>query len=125
NNYLAAIGQTKGGLLQMNLTADTDLRTVEEFRRLVIREEEGAIVRLEDIADVVLGAENYDAEVRFSGKKAVFMAIYVMPNANSLDVIGRVREAMKGIVDDLPSGMEAHIAYDSTTYIEDAIDEVR
>jgi multidrug efflux pump len=124
NNYLSAIGQTKGGLLQMNLTADTDLRTVEEFRRLIVREENETPVRLEDIADVVLGAETYDASVRFSGQDAVFMAIYVMPNANSLEVIARVNEAMAGIKANLPTGMKASIAYDSTTYIDSAINAV-
>ncbi len=67
NNFLAAVGQTKGALIQVNLTADTNLNTVQEFQRLVVREQNGAIVRIGDIADVSLGAENYDAEVRFSG----------------------------------------------------------
>ena len=91
NNFLAAVGQTKGPLIQVNLTANTDLRSVRGFKQLVIREQDGAIVRLEDIADVVLGAEDYDTEVRFSGQTAVFMGIWPLPNANSLDVIKRVR----------------------------------
>ena len=90
NNFLAAVGQTKGALVQVNLTANTDLRSVPEFKRLVIREQDGAIVRLEDIAEVVLGAEDYDTDVRFSGQTAVFMGIWPLPNANSIDVIERV-----------------------------------
>jgi multidrug efflux pump len=124
NNYLSAVGQTKGLLVQQNLTASTDLHSVEEFKKLVIRQQSGSLVRLEDIADVVLGSDNYDMEVRFSGKKAVFMGVWVLPNANSLDVIGRVRKEMDGIKRDLPSGMEASIAFDSTKYITSAIDEV-
>jgi multidrug efflux pump len=124
NNYLAAVGRTKGSLVQVNLTANTDLRSVEEFKRLVIREQAGATVRLEDIGDVVLGAEDYNAEVHFSGQTAVFMGIWPLPNANSLDVIRRVRTEMAGIQKDLPSGMKARIAYDATTYIENAIHEV-
>jgi multidrug efflux pump len=124
NNYLAAVGQTKGSLVQVNLTANTDLRSVEEFKRLVIREQGGATVRLEDIGDVVLGAEDYDAEVHFSGQTAVFMGIWPLPNANSLDVISRVRTEMRGIQKELPSGMTARIAYDATTYIDNAIHEV-
>src|SRR5688572_16822853 len=124
NNYLSAVGQTKGLLVQQNLTASTDLHSVEEFKKLVIRQQSGSLVRLEDIADVVLGSDNYDMEVRFSGKKAVFMGVWVLPNANSLDVIGRVRTEMEGIQRDLPSGMEASIAFDSTKYINSAIDEV-
>ncbi|MCG7853255.1 MAG: efflux RND transporter permease subunit, partial [Methanosarcinaceae archaeon] len=124
NNYLAAVGRTKGALIQVNLTADTDLRSVEEFKRLVIRQQDGAIIRLEDIGDILLGAEDYDTEVRFSGQNAVFMGIWPLPNANSLDVINRIRVQMQGIQKELPTGMEASVAYDGTKYIKDAIREV-
>jgi multidrug efflux pump len=124
NNFLTAVGQTKGALVQVNLSANTDLQTVEEFRRLVVRQQGGAIIRLADIADVVLGAESYDAEVRFSGEPAVFMGIWVLPNANSLDVLKRVHAEMAAIKQDLPGGMEARVGYDATEYIDTAIREV-
>lgn len=124
NNYLAAVGRTKGSLIQVNLTANTDLRSVGEFRQMVIREEDGTLVRLGDVADVVLGAEDYDTEVRFSGETAVFMGIWVLPSANSLDVIQSVRAEMDRIQADLPSGMKARVAYDATAYINDALREV-
>jgi multidrug efflux pump len=124
NNYLSALGRTKGTMTAVNLTANTDLQTVEEFRQIVVKEEEGSVVRLGEIADVVLGAENYDQDVRFNGETAVFMGIWVLPTANTLDVIGRVRKAMPGIQAELPAGMKAGIPYDSAVYIQDAIDEV-
>ena len=124
NNYLAAPGSTKGALVQVNLTANTDLHTVEDFKNLVIRQENQALVRLGDIADVVLGAEDYNTEVRFSGQRAVFMGIFVLPNANSIDVIKRVRTEMKDIVRELPTGMDGLIAYDGTAYINTAIKDV-
>ena len=124
NNYLAAVGRTKGALIQVNLTTNTDLRSVKEFKRLVIRQQEGAIIRLEDIGDIVLGAEDYDTEVRFSGQTAVFMGIWPLPNANSLDVISRIRVQMQAIQKELPTGMEASVAYDGTKYIKNAIREV-
>src|SRR6059036_782751 len=124
NNYLAAVGSTKGSLLQVNLTANTDLHTADDFKKLVVREDKGNLVRLSDIADVVLGAEDYNTEVRFSGEKAVFMGIWVLPNANSVDVIKRVRAEMEQIQKELPAGMTGQIAYDSTAYINDAIHEV-
>ncbi len=124
NNFLSALGRSKGALIQVNLTANTNLRTVDEFKRLAVREQNGAIVRLGDIADVVLGAEDYDAEVRFSGQTAVFMGIWPLPNANSIDVIRRVSTEMAAIQRDLPSGMQAHVAYDATNYINNAIREV-
>jgi len=97
NNYLTAVGRTKGALIQVNFTDNTDLRSVEEFKRLIIRQQDGAIIRLEDIGDIVLGAEDYDTEVRFSGQTAVFMGIWPLPNANSLDVINRIRVQMQYI----------------------------
>jgi multidrug efflux pump len=124
NNYLSAIGQTKGQLIQLNLTASTDLKSVDEFKRLVLRQQGGALVRLEDVADVVLGADSYDQDVRLSGKKAVFMGVWVLPNANSLDVIGRVKKEVAIIQKELPTGMEASVAFDSTKYIQNAITEV-
>src|SRR5207237_4663537 len=124
NNYLSAVGQTKGQLVQINLSAATDLKSVEDFRRLVIRQQGGALVRLEDVADVVLGADSYDQDVRFSGKQALFMGVWVLPNANSLDVIGRVRAEVEAISRELPTGLTAAIAFDSTRYINSAIRDV-
>jgi multidrug efflux pump len=124
NNYLSAVGSTKGSLLQVNLTANTDLHNAEDFKKLVVREDKGTLVRLGDIADVVLGAEDYNTEVRFSGQKAVFMGIFVLPNANSVDVIKHVRAEMEQIRKELPTGMTGEIAYDATAYISDAISEV-
>src|SRR6478736_6879142 len=111
NNFLSAIGRTKGSLIQVNLTANTDLRSVDEFKNLVIRQSGDTPVRLRDVADVSLGAEDYDTEVRFSGEHAVFMGIWALPNANSLDVIKRVRKEMVSIQRDLPSGLQGKIAY--------------
>jgi len=124
NNFITAVGQTKGSLVQVNLTANTDLTSVDEFRRLVVLSSDGALVRLEDIADVVLGSEDYDTEVRFSGQTAVFMGIFPLPNANALDVIKAVRKEMASIQAELPSGLAARIAYDATEYIDNAIQEV-
>jgi multidrug efflux pump len=124
NNFLAALGRSKGSLIQVNLTANTDLRSVREFKLLAIREQNGSIVRLGDIAEVVLGAEDYDAEVHFSGQSAVFMGIWPLPNANSIDVIRRVTTEMAAIQKDLPTGMQARVAYDATNYINNAIREV-
>ncbi|HZZ83714.1 MAG TPA: efflux RND transporter permease subunit [Anaeromyxobacteraceae bacterium] len=124
NNYLAAVGQTKGSLVQVNLTANTDLRSVAEFKNLVVRQSGGAVVRLGDVADVVLGAEDYDTAVNFNGQTAVFVGIWSLPNANSLDVIKRVRVELAAIEKELPEQIHARLAYDATAYIENAIHEV-
>ncbi len=124
NNFLSAVGRTKGSLVQVNLTANTDLRSVEEFQNLVLRQSGDNLVRLRDVADVALGAEDYDTEVRFSGERAVFMGVWTLPNANSLDVIKRLRAEMASIQKDLPVGLQGRIAYDATKYIDDALREV-
>src|SRR5919202_2229918 len=124
NNYLAAVGQTKGQLVQVNLTANTDLRSREEFEQMVVRQGGGATVRLRDVADVVLGAEDYDTVVNFSGETAVFVGVWSLPNANSLDVIKRVRAEMDSLQKEIPEQIHALIAYDATAYIRSAVHEV-
>ena len=124
NNYLSALGRTKGSSVSVNLVANTDLRTAEDFKNLVVLEKDGVIVRLGEVADVVLGAENYEEDVRFNGETATFMGIWVLPTANALDVIKEVRAALPAIEAQLPGGMKVGVPYDSTAYIQDAIDEV-
>jgi multidrug efflux pump len=124
NNYLSALGQTKGSMVSVNLVANTDLKTPEEFRQLVVKQQGGVVVRLGDIADVVLGAENYEQDIRFNGESATFMGVWVLPTANSLDVIANVRAALPEIRAQLPAGMKVGVPYDSTRYIHDAISEV-
>ena len=124
NNYLSALGRTKGSMVSVNLIANTDLRTPDEFRQLVVKEQNGAVVRLGEIADVVLGAENYEEDVRFNGDAATFMGVWVLPTANALDVVSNVRAAIPEIQAQLPAGVKIGVPYDSTKYIEDAISEV-
>jgi len=107
-----------------HLVANTNLETADEFKKLVVKEDNGTVVRLADVADVVLGAENYEQEVSFNGQTAVFMAVYVLPTANTLDVMKRVRAAMPEIQAQLPAGMSAAVPYDSSEYIQEAINEV-
>jgi multidrug efflux pump len=124
NNALSALGNTKGSMMQVTLTANTDLRTREEFEELVVGDRDGTLIRLRDIADVQLGAETYEDDVRFGGKQATFMGIYVLPNANSLEVIQEVRRIFPQLQAQLPPGLRADISYDATKYINDAITEV-
>ncbi len=124
NNYLAAVGSTKGQAVSVDLTADTDLHSVDEFKQLAIKQKNGAIVRLQDVADVTLGAEDYDFNVSFSGKQAVFVGIKVAPDANVLDVAKRVRDAMPDIRAQLPAGLSGQIVYDGTEFVTASIHEV-
>jgi multidrug efflux pump len=125
NNVLSAVGSTKGSMVSVDLSAATNITTPEEFRALVVRAENGAIVRLGDVADVVLGAEDYNTSVSFNGENATFISVEVAPDANSLEVIDAVRKVWdEDIVPQLPEGLEARIPYDLTEYIRNAIDDV-
>ncbi len=124
NNALSAVGTTKGSMLRVPLVANTDLKTVQEFQDMVVSGRDGSIVRLSDVADVVLGAESYDEVVRFDGETATFMGIWVLPTESTIEVIKRVHETMPDIFGALPTGLKGEIAYDATAYIEDAISEI-
>ena len=124
NNFLSALGSTKGQMVSVDLTAATDLHTVEEFNQLAIRQAGGAIVRLRDVANVTLGADDYSFNVSFNGRKSVFIGIKVAPEANILDVAKRVRQAFPEIQSQLPTGLTGEIVYDATNFINTSIAEV-
>jgi multidrug efflux pump len=124
NNYLAGVGSTKGQMVSVDLKTNTDVQSLDEFRRLVIKRQNGALVRLEDVANVVLGAENYDFNVAFSGQRSVFIGIKVAPKANILDVAARVRAALPDLAAQLPTGVTQKLAYDATKFVTSSIKEV-
>jgi multidrug efflux pump len=124
NDFISALGRTQGQMVTVNLTAQTGLHTVEEFRDLAIKTHDGAIVRLGDVAAVTLGADSYDAAVHFDGKSAVFMGIKVAPGANLLDVAERMRKTFPTVEQQLPEGLDGRIVYDATNYVNSSIHEV-
>ncbi len=124
NDYISGLGNTKGQMVQVNLTASTGLRSLEEFRKLVVKQQNGAIVRLEDVANVALGAEDYESRVGFDGKKAVYIGIKVTPSANLLTVVKNIRSVFPNIQKELPESLNGQIVYDSTKFVKSSIDEV-
>jgi multidrug efflux pump len=124
NDYISGLGTTKGQMVQVTLTASTALHTLDEFRNLVLKQSGGAIVRLKDVANVTLGSDDYESEVGFDGQKAVYIGIQVAPAANLLDVVKGVRNVFPEIVAQLPQGLNGRIVYDSTEFVNSAIDEV-
>ena len=121
---LAAVGATKGTMFSVSLVANTDLKNVEQFKRLVVAQHDGVVIRLSDVADVVLGAEDYNTEVKFGGQTATFMGIWVLPTDSTVEVIKRVRDVIPEIERALPAGLHVKIAYDGTKYIDDALTEI-
>ena len=124
NNYLAAVGQTKGDLVQINLLANTDLRSVEEFKDLIVADRGGAIVRLSDVARVELGAEEADMVAKFSDKEAVYLGVWPLVGTNEIEVAHRLRAEMERIRPTLPKDIDMQLAYDATVFMEDALKEI-
>ncbi|MBI3431104.1 MAG: efflux RND transporter permease subunit [Hydrogenophilales bacterium] len=124
NNFLAATGNAKGQMVQINLSANTDLKSLAGFRDMVVKSVKGQVVRLDDVANVTLGSDDYDTSVAFDGKTSVYIGIQVAPGANLLDVIARVRKVLPEIQAQLPAGLKAAIPYDSTKFVNASIDEV-
>src|SRR5579883_973341 len=124
NDYISGLGSTKGQMVQVTLNASTNLRTLQEFRDLVLKQVNGAIVRLSDVANVTLGSDDYESSVSFDGQKAVYVGIQVAPAANLLDVAKGVRAIFPDIVAQLPQGMRAEFVYDSTEFVNSSINEV-
>ncbi len=124
NDYIASLGNTKGQMVQVNLTASTSLHNVEEFKNLIVKEENGAIVRLKDVANVTLGADDYDSATMFNGRESVYIGIQIAPTANLLDVIKGVRAVLPEIESQLPTGLTMGVIYDSSEFVNSSIDEV-
>jgi len=124
NDFISAVGRTQGQMVTVNLTAETGLHTVEEFRRLIIKSQNGTNLRLGDVANVTLGSEDYDTAVGFDGQSAVYIGIRVAPTANLLTVIDKVRKVFPSVEEQLPQGLEGKIVYDATKFVNSSIHEV-
>jgi multidrug efflux pump len=124
NNYLAAVGQTKNNQVQVNLLANTDLRSANEFKDLIVAERAGALVRLSDVAKVELGAEEADMVAKYGKKEAIYLGVWPLVGENEIDVAHRLRAEMERIRPTLPADMDMQMAYDATVFMEDALKEI-
>jgi multidrug efflux pump len=124
NNYLAAVGQTKGNLVQVNLLANTDLRSVDEFEDLIVAERDGAIVRLSDVARVEVGAEEADMVAKYNEKEGVYLGVWPLPGSNEIEVAHRLRDEMERIRPTLPKDIDMRLVWDGTMFMEDALKEI-
>lgn len=124
NDFLSSLGNTKGTMVQVNLTASTNLHSVEEFEQLIIYQKNDVLIRLKDVAKVTLGADDYESNVAFDGNKAVYIGLQIAPDANLLEVIGRVKAVLPDIQAQLPTGIDAKIVYDTTEFVKSAVEGV-
>ncbi|KTD39926.1 efflux RND transporter permease subunit [Legionella parisiensis] len=124
NNFISAVGRTDGQMFVQNLTASTDLTNVNQFKKMIIKAQNGAIIRLEDVATVDLGAQNYNSSVSFDGRTAVYIGIVVAPSANLLTVISEIKKIFPSIQEQLPQGLRGQIVYDASLFVNSSIQEV-
>jgi multidrug efflux pump len=124
NDYISGLGNSKGQMVQVSLTASTSLHSQQEFENLIIKNVNNAPVRLRDIARVTLGADDYDSGAGYDGQQAVYIGIQVAPTANLLAVADGVRKAFPEIQQQLPGGLNGKIIYDSTEFVNSSISEV-
>jgi multidrug efflux pump len=124
NSTVAGLGSTKGEMVQFNLTASTQLHSVQQFRDLIVRQINGGIVRLGDVANVTLGADDYESGVSYNGKRGVYLGIQLVPSASLLSVINRVKAVLPVIQQALPAGIQANVIYDATVFVNSSITEV-
>ncbi|TAK78312.1 MAG: multidrug efflux protein, partial [Gammaproteobacteria bacterium] len=124
NNFISAAGRTDGNMFIQNLTAETILTNTEQFRQMILKQQNGAIIHLGDVAQVDLGAENYNTAVSFDGREAVYIGIKIAPSANLLTVIGDIKKIFPSIQEQLPQGLKANIVYDASAYVDSSIKEV-
>ncbi len=124
NNFLAAVGQTKGNLVQVNLLANTDLRSTDEFEELIVTDRGSAIVRLSDVARVELGAEEAELVAKYNDHEGVYLGVWPVPGVNELEVASRLREAMERLRPTLPKDIDMRLVWDGTMFMRDALEEI-
>lgn len=124
NNYQAGIGSTKDKYLTINLTTTTDVNAPENFRKLVVRSENGTLVRLQDIATAELGADDYDTTTWYKGIPSVFIGVEPAPGANPITVADAVNDLIPKIAAQLPAGLQVKVPYDASQFIKSSIKEV-
>ena len=124
NDYISAVGRTKGQMVQVTLTSTSNLHSLDEFKNMIVRQVNGGIIRLRDVAEVSLGADSYEGRVRMGGLNGVFVGIQVAPTANLLSVVKGIKAVMPEIQSQLPQGLTMAVAYDSSTFVTSSIREV-
>ncbi|MGH7525449.1 MAG: efflux RND transporter permease subunit, partial [Gemmatimonadales bacterium] len=124
NNYLAAVGQTKGNQVQVNLLANTDLRSVDEFANLIVADRDGAIVRLSDVARVELGAEEASLVAQYTESESVYLGVWPLVGANEIQVAAGLRKEMDRLRPTLPKDIEMRLVWDGTMFMRNALEEI-
>jgi len=117
-------GRVEGLEREFSVRTRGELSEPEEFGAIIVAQAEDRIVRLRDVAEVAVGAEDERSLARYNGKPAVGLGIVKQSKASTVDVAAEVRDALKELTGLLPEGMRLDVAYDSSAFIEESIHEV-
>ena len=122
---LGALPAVPGQQLNATITAQTRLKTVDQFQDIVLRtNSDGAQVRLADVARVELGSESYGSSAHFNGKPAAGLAVKLATGANALDTVAGMQAKLDELSQFFPKGMKAQLPYDTTPFVRIAVEEV-
>ncbi|MFP4536695.1 MAG: efflux RND transporter permease subunit [Dichotomicrobium sp.] len=123
-NVEVPAGRIESRMREFTVLSETDLRTPEQFNDLVIKREDGYLVRLQDIGQAKLGPLDERRVVRFNGEPAIALGVIKQATANPLDVSDAVREVLPRVLDTLPDGMKVEVAHDKSVFIQESLDNV-
>lgn len=125
NNVQSSPGQLKGANTAINITAGTDLRSAEAFRKLVVKSGLNGTVLLGDVATVEMGGQNYDASALSDGRPAVFISISPTPDGNPLEIVQAVKDLLPEMQRVAPPGLTVSNNFDVAHFVNASIDEVQ
>ena len=113
-----------GQVFQYTMTTLGRLENTDQFGDIVLKNNNGSLVYMRDVANLELGAQSYDQTCTLNGKPSVALSIYQLPGSNALEVARRVKDCMKDLKETFPPGLDYSIVYDTTPFITESISEV-
>lgn len=124
NNVISALGASESATQRITLKTDATARTAEDFQSMIIRSENGAEIRLGDVARIELGIEEMQMRSRYDQDIVVFLPIYAAPGASEIAVADALYDRIEEINKILPDDLELFMAFDISNYMRDSLREI-
>lgn len=124
NNTIATLGYSENSRQRIDIMANTTLETEQDFNNLIVKEVDGALIRLSEVADVRLGEEEGNVTERLDHKETIFLAVWALPGANEIEIGDALYKRIDKLNKALPHDLQINIGYDGTLYMRDAIKEI-
>lgn len=124
NNVISTLGRTESNKQRIDLLSDSNLQTVDDFERLVVRDDGNRQLRLGDIATIEAGEEEGAEIARLNLQDAVYISLWPLPGSNEIKIADRMYEVIAEANAIMPQGLEITVGYDATLYMRDALREI-